>query len=51
MVTNPTQLSRLARQIKDAVYALGEATVNQVVAALPNAPTVDRIIRILEEKK
>ena len=37
----------------DAVYSLGEATVNQVVAAIPSAPTpmaVRRMMHILEEK-
>ncbi len=51
---NSTQLSRRERQIMDAVYALGEATVNQVVDAIPDAPTamaVRRMMHILEEKK
>jgi predicted transcriptional regulator len=37
----------------DAVFALGEATVNQVVEALPSPPTtmaVRRMMHILEEK-
>ena len=37
----------------DAVYALGEATVNQVAEAIPDAPTpmaVRRMMHILEEK-
>ena len=46
-------LSRRERQIMDAVFALGEATVNQVVEALPSPPTkmaVRRMMHILEEK-
>ena len=46
-------LSRRERQIMDAVYALGEATVNQIVEAIPDAPTamaVRRMMHILEEK-
>ncbi len=49
----PPQLSRRERQIMDAVFALGEATVNQVVAAISDAPTpmaVRRMMHILEEK-
>jgi predicted transcriptional regulator len=37
----------------DAVFALGEATVNQVVDAIPSPPTamaVRRMMHILEEK-
>lgn len=46
-------LSRRERQIMDAVFELGEATVNQVVEAIPDAPTamaVRRMMHILEEK-
>jgi predicted transcriptional regulator len=46
-------LSRRERQIMDAVYALGAATVNQVVENIPEAPTpmaVRRMMHILEEK-
>jgi len=49
----PFELSRRERQIMDAVYALGEATVNQVVEAIPAPPTamaVRRMMHILEEK-
>ena len=49
----PTQLSRRERQIMDAVFALGEATVNQVALAIPSPPTVmavRRMMHILEEK-
>lgn len=53
-MSKSTQLSRRERQIMDAVYALGEATVNQVVDAIPDAPTamaVRRMMHILEEKE
>ena len=49
----PSELSRRERQIMDAVYALGEATVNQVVEPIPSPPTamaVRRMMHILEEK-
>jgi predicted transcriptional regulator len=49
----PSELSRRERQIMDAVFALGEATVNQVVEAIPSPPTamaVRRMMHILEEK-
>ena len=49
----PAQLSRRERQIMDAVFALGEATVNQVVQTIPSPPTamaVRRLMHILEEK-
>lgn len=49
----PSELSRRERQIMDAVFALGEATVNQVVEAIPAPPTamaVRRMMHILEEK-
>jgi predicted transcriptional regulator len=50
---DPTELSRRERQIMDAVFALGEATVNRVCEILPNPPTpmaVRRMMHILEEK-
>ena len=49
----PSELSRRERQIMDAVFALGEATVNQVALAIPSPPTamaVRRMMHILEEK-
>jgi len=49
----PSELSRRERQIMDAVFALGEATVNQVALAIPAPPTtmaVRRMMHILEEK-
>ena len=48
-----SELSRRERQIMDAVFALGEATVNQVVETIPSPPTamaVRRMMHILEEK-
>ena len=48
-----TKLSRRERQIMDAVFALGEATVNRVVETIPDPPTamaVRRMMHILEEK-
>src|SRR5438132_8448012 len=53
MMPEPSELSRRERQIMDAVFALGEATVNQVVDAIPSPPTamaVRRMMHILEEK-
>jgi BlaI family transcriptional regulator, penicillinase repressor len=50
---NPPGLSRRERQIMDAIFALGEATVNQVVESIPSPPTamaVRRMMHILEEK-
>ena len=50
---NPPELSRRERQIMDAVFALGEATVNKVVETIPDPPTpmaVRRLMHILEEK-
>jgi predicted transcriptional regulator len=50
---DPAELSRRERQIMDAVFALGEATVNRVVETIPDPPTamaVRRMMHILEEK-
>jgi predicted transcriptional regulator len=47
------QLSRRERQLMDILFARGEATVNQICAALPDPPTpmaVRRMMHILEEK-
>ena len=52
-MTKPSEFSRRERQIMNAIFELGEATVNQVVAAIPDAPTamaVRRMLHILEEK-
>lgn len=49
----PAELSRRERQIMDAVFSLGEATVNKVVETIPSPPTtmaVRRMMHILEEK-
>jgi predicted transcriptional regulator len=49
----PRGLSRRERQIMDAVFALGEATVNKVALSIPSPPTamaVRRMMHILEEK-
>ncbi len=49
----PSALSRRERQIMDAVFALGQATVKQVVETIPDPPTpmaVRRMMHILEEK-
>jgi predicted transcriptional regulator len=54
MMPEPSDLSRRERQIMDAVFALGEATVNQVVETIPSPPTamaVRRMMHILEEKR
>ena len=48
-----SELSRRERQIMDAVFALGQATVKQVVETIPSPPTamaVRRMMHILEEK-
>jgi predicted transcriptional regulator len=48
-----SELSRRERQIMDAVYMLGQATVNQIVETIPSPPTamaVRRMMHILEEK-
>lgn len=47
------QLSRRERQIMEVVYALGEASVNQVWGEIPEPPSrtaVRTMVRILEEK-
>ncbi len=48
-----TKFSRRERQIMDVLYARGEATVNQIVEALPDPPTsmaVRRLLHILGDK-
>ena len=52
-MSDASELSRRERQIMDVVFARGEATVNQIAAALPDPPTtmaVRRMMHILEEK-
>lgn len=49
----PLPLSRRERQIMDAVYARGRATVAEVLEAIPDPPSyssVRALMRILEEK-
>jgi predicted transcriptional regulator len=49
----PSELCRRERQIMDAVFALGRATVKRVVETIPSPPTamaVRRMMHILEEK-
>src|SRR5207245_8465913 len=46
----PSELSRRERQIMDAVFALGEATVNQVVEAIPSPPTAMAVRRMRSEE-
>ena len=48
-----SQLTRRERQIMDAVYRLGQATVADVVQALPDPPSysaVRALMRLMEEK-
>ena len=49
----PDKLGRRERQILEAVYRLGSASVNDVLAELPDPPgysAVRTFLRILEEK-
>lgn len=49
----PDQLGRRERQILEAVYRLGSASVNDVLAELPDPPSYSAVrtfLRILEEK-
>lgn len=49
----PEQLGRRERQILEAVYRLGSASVNDVLAELPDPPSYSAVrtfLRILEEK-
>ncbi|MCP4545065.1 MAG: BlaI/MecI/CopY family transcriptional regulator [bacterium] len=54
MSNNPLeQLSRRERQIMDIVYRLGQATVNAVLAELPDPPSYSSVrthLTILEQK-
>lgn len=53
MTPLPDGLSRRERQIMDIVYARGQATAADVVAALPDPPSysaVRALLRILEQK-
>ena len=53
MAQSSDTLSRRERQIMDVIYARGQATAAEVVAALPDAPSysaVRALLRILEHK-
>ena len=52
-MSDPGQLSKRERQIMDAVYARGEATVAQVLEGIPDPPmrgALRTLLRILENK-
>ena len=52
-MTNAAELSRRERQIMDVIFARGEASVVQIQAELPDAPSATAIrtlLRILEQK-
>ena len=52
-MTDPGQLSKRERQIMDAVYAHGEATVAQILKGIPDPPmrgALRTLLRILETK-
>lgn len=47
------RLTRRERQIMDVLFRMGEATVNEVMTALPDPPSYSAVratLRILEEK-
>jgi predicted transcriptional regulator len=48
-----SELSRRERQIMDAIYARGEATISQVLADIPDPPmrgALRTLLRIMEDK-
>src|ERR1051325_2248636 len=50
---DPLNLSRRERQILEVIFRHGRATANEVLAALPDAPTyttVRGLLRVLESK-
>lgn len=52
-MSDPSQLSKRERQIMDVIYAHGEATVTQVLAAMPDPPmrgALRTLLRILVRK-
>jgi predicted transcriptional regulator len=52
-MTNFAQLSRRERQIMNVVFARRKATVQDICATLPDAPTptaVERMLAVLQEK-
>ncbi len=44
---NPMDLGRRERQLMDAVYRLGRATVNEVLAELPDPPSYSAVRAML----
>lgn len=53
MAKDPLNLSRRERQIMEAIYQLGRATVAQVIERMPDPPSysaVRALLGILEEK-
>ena len=53
MPSKTVHLTRRERQIMDVIYARGEATAAEVMAAIPDAPgysAVRALLRILEDK-
>jgi BlaI family transcriptional regulator, penicillinase repressor len=53
MASDRSTLSRRERQIMDAIYLLGQATAQEVLDQLPDAPSysaVRALLRILETK-
>jgi predicted transcriptional regulator len=53
MPADRSQLARRERQIMDAIYRLGEATAQEVLAQIPDPPSysaVRALLRILETK-
>ena len=52
-MSDPRHLSKRQRQIMDAVYARGEATVSQIADGIPDPPmrgALRTLLRILENK-
>jgi len=52
-MSDPAELSGRERKIMDVIFAHGEATVNRIVAELPEPPTpmaVRRMLHILKDK-
>jgi predicted transcriptional regulator len=52
-MADSSQLSKRERQIMDVIYARGEATISQVLAAMPDPPmrgALRTLLRIMEEK-
>src|SRR5579862_8775595 len=50
---DPAQLSKRQRQIMDAIYARGQATITQVLSDIPNPPmrgALRTLLRIMEQK-